>query len=90
MIGWCPSRRTGVAVNPKTNLAFTLLHDPLERKRGNMMAFIDDYVAIVGDDVVDDTLAHEALHDGDVDNTSRRPLARAEGPDRSFVDLQEG
>ena len=49
----------------KSGLHF--LHDALERERGNMVAFIDDHLPVVRDDVSDGAFPHEALHDADVD-----------------------
>jgi hypothetical protein len=32
-----------------------------------MVAFVDDHLPVIGDDIADDALAHEALHDSDGD-----------------------
>lgn len=65
------------------------LHDPLEREGGYMVTLVDNHLAVVRHDVAYDTLAHEALHDCDVDDAVRRALASADYSDRSVIDAQK-
>ena len=55
-----------------------------------MVTLINDYVAVVGDDVAHGALAYETLHDGDVDQSSREALSSTDGADRPVIDLQKG
>ena len=50
----------------------------LEAYRRQVVTFVDDEVTIVGDHVIDFALAHQALNDGDVDDTGRAALAAAD------------
>ena len=53
----------------------------LEADRRHVVTLIDHEVSIVGDDVIDLSFAHEALYDGDVDDTGRPALAAADPTD---------
>ncbi|HEY7188645.1 MAG TPA: hypothetical protein VH436_18945 [Vicinamibacterales bacterium] len=47
--------------------------------RRQVVAFVDDHMAVLGDTVIDDTLADETLNDGDV-NPSGRSISSAADP----------
>ena len=50
----------------------------LEAYRRQVVTLVDDEVTIVGDHVIHLPLAHQALNDGDVDDTGRAALAAAD------------
>ena len=52
-----------------------------ETVRRQMVAFVDDHVAIIGDKISDDALADETLNDADVDPSSRSTSAAADPTD---------
>ena len=55
-----------------------------------MMAFIDDKVSVVGNNVVYFAFADQALDQRHVDHTGRFAFAAADGADQLRVDLQKG
>lgn len=60
-----------------------------ETVRRQMVAFVDDHVAVIGDEVSDHALADEALNDADVDPSSRSTSASADSTDRCGRYLEE-
>ena len=66
MIGWWPSRRCGVAVNPVHEARLHLGEDALERHRREVVALVDDHLAVARDQVVDTSLTNETLDHGHV------------------------
>jgi len=64
-------------------------HDPLERHGRNMVALIDDDVAIGGNDVVDDVLSGEALDHGDIQHPVRLSFAPANLADLFRLQVQK-
>ena len=61
---------------------FGLAYHLLETVRRQMMALIDDHVAVIGDEVIDHALADETLNDADVNLSSRSTSASADSTDR--------
>jgi len=53
-----------------------------ETVRRQMVTFVDDHLAVVGDEVSDHALAHETLNDADVNPSSRSTSAAADSTDR--------
>jgi hypothetical protein len=47
--------------------------------RRQVVAFVDDHMAVLGDTVIDDALADETLNDGNV-NPSGRSISSAADP----------
>ena len=47
-----------------------------------MVAFVDDHVAVIGDEVSDHALADETLNDAEVNPSSRSTSAPADSTDR--------
>src|SRR5262245_37807698 len=62
----------------------------LEAVRREMVAFVDDEVAVVGNAVVDDALAHQALNHCDIDQPGWPVPATADTADRLHGKVQEG
>src|SRR6185437_10296444 len=52
--------------------------DLLEAGGGKVMAFIDNHMAVLLDKIIDDSLAHQALDDGDINDSGRFLLAAAD------------
>ena len=52
-----------------------------ETVRRQMVAFVDDHVAIIGDEISDHALPDETLNDADVDPSSRSTSASADSTD---------
>ena len=75
--------RATVADSPTTNRAFARRDDLLEAVRRQVMALVDDQVAVVGDAVVDDALPDQALDDRDVD----RPVGSVRPPPIRPIDF---
>ena len=46
-----------------------LPRDGFEAHGGEVMAFVDDNMAVIGDQIGDDTLPNQALHKGDIDDS---------------------
>jgi hypothetical protein len=63
--------------------------DPLERDRGDVVALVDDHVAVARHDVVHSPLPDETLEHGDVEPTRRLALARTDLADRFRVEAEE-
>ena len=82
MIGWWPSLRATVADKPNDESRLGLARHLLEAVRRQVMAFVDDHVAVVGDAIIDDTLPDEALNDGDVEQPGRSASPAADSTDR--------
>jgi hypothetical protein len=59
-----------------------LTHHRLETVRRQMVAFVDDHLAVIGDEVSDYVFADETLNDGDVNPSSRSTSASADSTDR--------
>jgi hypothetical protein len=57
----------------------------LEAYRGEMVALIDDQMTVIGNEVIDLAVPHEALDQRDVDATSGLALARDGTIDRSSI-----
>jgi hypothetical protein len=53
------------------------------------MAFIDDQMAVAGDEIVDFAPLDQALDDRDVDDASRLPLAASDDSDLLRFDVEE-
>jgi hypothetical protein len=66
-----------------------LREDALEQHGRDVVALVDDNVTIPCDQVVDRSLADEALDHGDVQPSRRGTLARADLPDRLGVDAEK-
>jgi len=58
-------------------------------RRRNMVAFIDNHVPIVCDEVRDFALTHKALNQRDINNAGRSALATADASDSHWVDIEE-
>ncbi len=54
------------------------------------MAFIDDQLAVIGDDVGDFTLADQALNERDIDDAGRLSVSPADNTDLLWVNVQKG
>ena len=63
MVYVLPRRSGGQADNI---LGLNLPHDLFERESGNVVAFVNDYLAILGNEVLHFILSVEALNDSDV------------------------
>lgn len=63
--------------------------DEFEALCGEVVAFVDDEVAVVGDEVFDHALANEALDDGDVDPAGECFASAAEVSDLFFFELEK-
>ena len=57
-------------------------NDPLETMRRQIVALIDDDMAVVANAVVYDTFAHETLNDRHIEHPSRFPSAAADPTNR--------
>ena len=79
-------RRRG---QPDDVASLRLREHALERDRRQVVALVDDDLAIAGHEVVDGFLAHEALDHRDVDSAGGLPLSGADLPDLLLVDSQE-
>jgi hypothetical protein len=53
-----------------------------ETVRRQVVAFVDDHVAVVGDDVSDQPVADETLNNADVNRSSRSTSASTDSTDR--------
>jgi hypothetical protein len=60
---------------------FGLACDLFETVRRQMVALVDDHMAVLGDSVIDDALSNETLNSADVNLSSRSTLAAADSPD---------
>jgi hypothetical protein len=67
-----------------------LPHDGLEGVRRQMVALVNDDVAVVGDPIVDDALLDEALNQGDIDQSRRSRAAAAHTTDRLLGKAEDG
>lgn len=54
-----------------------------------MVALVDDYVAVLGDQLVDIVLLDEALDHGDVEGAVGLAMATADPADLLFIDFEE-
>ena len=70
-------------------LGLHLLHNLLECKRRNVVALIDNYLAIVGDKILHLFLAVQALDDCNVHTSSPIHLPAANLPDRLCGQIQK-
>ena len=66
-----------------------LSHDRLEGLRRQMVTLVDDDVAVVGDQVIDDVLLDEALYEGYIKQTCRSLAAAGHTADRLRRNAQE-
>ena len=65
------------------------LEDGLERDGRQVMALVDDDVAVLFDQLADLALAGQRLHHGNVDPAGGPGLAAADGTDHFLADLEE-
>ena len=63
--------------------------DQFKAHGGQVVAFIDDEVAIIADNVIHFTIAHKALNQGDVDAAGRASLTAADRTDVAFLDCDK-
>ena len=61
---------------PQDESRLGLTRHLLEAVGRQVMAFVDDQMAVLGDAIVNDTLPDETLNDGDVEQPGRSALAR--------------
>lgn len=66
-----------------------LARDGLKADGGKVMAFVDDDVAVFGDDVRNDALPHKALHKSDVDVFGEFPLPAMDNADLLWRDIKK-
>ena len=81
-----PARRSG---QPHDIAGLHLAHHPLERDRRNMVALVDNHLAIRRDAVVYPILSVEALERGDVQTTVRFTFAAADLADLIRLQVEE-
>ena len=74
--------RATVADKPSDESGFGLACNLFETVRRQMVAFVDDHVAVIGDEVIDHALADETLNDADVNPSGRSTSASADSTDR--------
>ncbi len=67
-----------------------LPRDGFETHGGQVMAFVDDYMPIVGDQIRDGTLPHQALHEGDIDIPGQLLLPAMDDAELVRRDIQKG
>ena len=89
MIGWWPSFRVTVADSPSTYRALACPRDGFEAHGGEVMAFIDDDMAVIGDQIGDDALPNQALHEGDIDDSGRLLLSAMDDAEPVRRDVQK-
>ena len=53
------------------------------------MAFIDDKMAVVSDQIGDDTLPNQALHQGDINDSGRLLLPAMDDPEATRRDVEK-
>jgi hypothetical protein len=63
--------------------------DGLKAHGGEVVAFIDDDMAVIGDQIRHDASPNQALHKGDIDDSSRLPLPAMDDPDAIRRDVQK-
>ena len=63
--------------------------DLFEAVRRQMVALIDDHMAVLGDAIVDDTLPDQALNDADIEQPGRSASAAADATDRLRRDVEK-
>ncbi len=63
--------------------------DFFKAPRGEMVAFIDDHMAVIGDAIVHDTFANQALNDCHVDHPGRLLSTAANAADRLHRKVEE-
>ena len=68
---------------------FHLSHHRLEAERGEMMAFIDDDVAVVGDEIEHCAFVVQALQNGDIDFAAGFLLPAADNADLFRVEVEK-
>ncbi len=68
---------------------FGLAYHLLETVRRQVMALIDDHMAILSDAVIDDAFSDETLNDADINLSSRAISSSADSSDRFRWDIQE-
>ena len=67
-----------------------LPRDGFEAHGGQVMAFIDDDMPVIGDQIGDDALSNQALHEGDIDVPGRLLLPAMDNAELVRRDVQEG
>ena len=83
-------KKAGITKNPTTLEEFYAAGDKLKACSGQVMALIDDKMAVIGNDIVNFALANQALDQRHVDHTGGFALSRANGADLLRVNLQKG
>ena len=88
----------------KSRLSFTMHHrsrqtkhisglglprDGFEAHGREVMAFVDDDMAVIGDDVGNDALPNQALHEGDIDDSGRLLLPAMDDSEATWRDVQK-
>jgi len=58
-----------------------VLHYPFEGESGNMVAFIDDHLAVTGNEIIHLALSMQALDHSDINGTRSFMLASTNLPD---------
>jgi len=66
-----------------------LPRDGFEANGGQVMAFVDDEMPVVGDQIRDDTLPHHALHEGHIDIPGRLLLPAMDNAQLVRRDVQK-
>lgn len=74
---------------PRNVVSLHLGENFLERRGGYVMALIDDYVSVLGDQLVDMVPLDEALYHGDVEGAVVLSMATADPADLLFIDVEE-
>ena len=67
-----------------------LPRDGFKAHGGKVMAFIDDDMPVVGDQIGDDALSDQALHERDIDVSGRLLLSAVDDAELVRRDIQEG
>ena len=89
MIGWWPSLRATVCRQAHHESGSGLAYHLLEAVRRQVMALIDDHMAVLSDAVIHDTFSDEALNDADINQSSRAISSSADSSDRLRRDIEE-
>ena len=64
--------------------------DGFEAHGGQVMAFIDNDMPVIGDQIGDDALSYQALHEGHIDIPGRLLLPAMDNAERVRRNIQEG
>ena len=70
--------------------SFGLAYHLLETVRRQVMALVDDHMAVVGDQVIDHALPDEALNDTDVEPAGGSTSSATDSADRLGGYVEEG